>query len=197
MASKVRLIDENGRQAGIVSIQEAKEMAKNAELDLVEIVPDASPPVVKILNYSKFKYDQAHKARVNRKKQTNTEVKEIRFRLKIESHDYEIKKKKVIKFLANGDKVKVGIMFRGREQAHPERGAELLDNIFKEIADIATIETEPSREGRNMTMVLAPVVKKMATISEQKRRGAAKKLTRLDRIKKRALKRKEKENAKK
>jgi translation initiation factor IF-3 len=197
MASKVRLIDEKGQQTGIVSIQEAKNLAKNAELDLVEIVPDAKPPVVKILNYSKFRYDQAHKARVNKKRQTNTEVKEIRFRLKIESHDYEIKKKRVIKFLEGGDKVKVGIMFRGREQSHPERGAELLDNIAKEIGDIATIETEPSHEGRNMTMVLAPVVKKVATISEQRRRGAAKKLTRLDRIKKRALKRKEAENAKK
>jgi translation initiation factor IF-3 len=183
-------------QQGVVDLEKAMKIAKDAELDLVEIVADAKPPVVKVLNYSKFKYNQAHKARQARRKQMNTDVKEIRFRLKIESHDYEIKKKKVKAFLEGGDKVKVGIMFRGRELAHPERGAELLQNIADEVGDLATIEAKPSAEGRNMTMVLAPTNKKVATISEQRRRGAEKRLNRMDRIEKREKKRKE-ENAKK
>jgi translation initiation factor IF-3 len=189
-AEKVRLIDQNGVQAGIVELSKALKSAKDAEMDLVQIVDNAKPPVVKILNYSKFRYEKTHKARSQKRNQTNTEVKEIRFRLKIESHDYEIKLKKVIRFLETGDKVKVGIMFRGRELAHPERGAALLQQIADKAKDIATIETPPVPEGRNMSMVLAPLAKKLASVSQQRRSGDLKKLNRQERIARRA-KRKE------
>jgi translation initiation factor IF-3 len=191
VATKVRLIGVDGQQKGIVDLDEAKKIAKSVSLDLVEIVANAEPPVVKILNYSKFRYDQAHKARVDRKKQANAEVKEIRFRLKIEPNDYEIKKKKVIKFLESGDKVKVGIMFKGREQAHPEKGVGLLNNIVKEIGDLAVVESKPAHDGRNMTMVLSPTQKKVAIVSQQRQESTNKKLNRLDRIQKRQQKRKE------
>jgi translation initiation factor IF-3 len=153
---EVRLIDEKGEQVGVIATDEALEMARDRDLDLVEVAPDARPPVARLLDYSKYKYEQEQKAKAARKHQQQVNVREIKLRPKIADHDYETKKGHVERFLRNKDKVKVTIMFRGREQAHPERGRALLQRLYDDIAEIATIEAEPQQEGRNMHMMLVP-----------------------------------------
>ncbi|MGH2961627.1 MAG: translation initiation factor IF-3 [Solirubrobacterales bacterium] len=155
-AREVRLVGADGEQVGIVSRDEALERARDADLDLVEVAPQADPPVCRLLDYSKYKYEQEQKAKAARKHQQQVNVREIKLRPKIADHDYETKKGHVVRFLRQHDKVKVTIMFRGREQAHPERGRMLLDRLFTDIEELATIEQEPEQEGRNMTMLLAP-----------------------------------------
>ena len=154
--SEVRLIDEEGEQVGVIETKKALEMARERDLDLVEVAPDARPPVARLLDYSKYKYEQEQKAKAARKHQQQVNVREIKLRPKIADHDYATKRGHVERFLRNKDKVKVTIMFRGREQAHPERGRALLQRLYDDIAEIATIESEPQQEGRNMHMMVAP-----------------------------------------
>jgi translation initiation factor IF-3 len=154
--SEVRLIDEEGRQVGIVPTAQAMERAAEKDLDLVEVAADARPPVARLLDYSKYRYEQEQKAKAARKHQQQINVREIKLRPKIAVHDYETKKGHVERFLRQHDKVKVTIMFRGREQAHPERGRQLLRRLYEDIEDLAVIEQEPLQEGRNMSMLLAP-----------------------------------------
>jgi len=153
---KVRLIGADGEQIGVVDTDEARRIAREADLDLVEVAPDSRPPVCRLLDYSKYKYEQEQKAKQARKHQQQVNVREIKLRPKIADHDYETKKGHVERFLRQHDKVKVTIMFRGREQAHPERGRQLLRRLFEDIEDLAVIESEPLQEGRNMSMMLAP-----------------------------------------
>jgi translation initiation factor IF-3 len=155
--SEVRLIDEEGKQVGIIPTEQALERAAEKDLDLVEVAPDARPPVTRLLDYSKYRYEQEQKAKQARKHQQQINVREIKLRPKIAVHDYETKKGHVERFLRQNDKVKVTIMFRGREQAHPERGRMLLRRLYEDIEDLAVIEQEPLQEGRNMSMLLAPV----------------------------------------
>jgi translation initiation factor IF-3 len=154
--SEVRLIDEEGNQVGIVPTEQAMERAAEKDLDLVEVAADARPPVARLLDYSKYRYEQEQKAKQARKHQQQINVREIKLRPKIAVHDYETKKGHVERFLRQNDKVKVTIMFRGREQAHPERGRMLLRRLYEDIEDLAVIEQEPLQEGRNMSMLLAP-----------------------------------------
>jgi translation initiation factor IF-3 len=154
--SEVRLIDEEGNQVGIVPTEQAMERAAEKDLDLVEVAADARPPVARLLDYSKYRYEQEQKAKQARKHQQQINVREIKLRPKIAVHDYETKKGHVERFLRQHDKVKVTIMFRGREQAHPERGRQLLRRLYEDIEDLAVIESEPLQEGRNMSMLLAP-----------------------------------------
>jgi translation initiation factor IF-3 len=142
-----------------VHIEDARKLAYDADLDLVEVAPNAKPPVCKIMDYGKFKYEQAQKAREARKNQQQTVVKEQKFRPKIDDHDYETKKSNVIRFLEKGSKVKVTIMFRGREQSRPELGTRLLDRLAEDVADYGIVESKPKQDGRNMTMVFGPVRK--------------------------------------
>ncbi len=141
-------------------IDEALRLAAEADLDLVEVAPEAKPPVCKIMDYGKFKYEAAVKAREARKNQVNTVIKEMKLRPKIDQHDYETKKSHIERFLAGGDKVKITIMFRGREQSRPELGYRLLQRLAQDIGDGAIIEAAPLQDGRNMTMVLAPTKRK-------------------------------------
>ena len=154
--SEVRLIDEDGSQIGVIKTDQALTMAQERDLDLVEVAPDSRPPVCRLLDYSKYKYEQEQKAKQARKHQQQVNVREIKLRPKIADHDYETKKGHVERFLNKKDKVKVTIMFRGREQAHPERGRMLLRRLYEDIEDLAVIEQEPLQEGRNMSMLLAP-----------------------------------------
>ncbi len=154
---EIRLIDADGEQVGIVKTEDALARAQQADLDLVEVAPEAKPPVCRLLDYSKYKYEQEQKAKAARKHQQQVNVREIKLRPKIADHDYETKRGHVERFLRQRDKVKVTIMFRGREQTHPERGRALLARLFDDVAELATIEQEPEQEGRNMTMMLAPV----------------------------------------
>ena len=140
-------------------IEAARKLAYDADLDLVEVAPNAKPPVCKIMDYGKFKYEQAQKAREARKNQQQTVVKEQKFRPKIDDHDYETKKSNVIRSLEKGSKVKVTIMFRGREQSRPELGTRLLDRLAEDVADYGIVESKPKQDGRNMTMVFGPVRK--------------------------------------
>jgi translation initiation factor IF-3 len=153
---EVRLIDENGEQVGVVPTDQALQRAQDQDLDLVEVAPNSKPPVCRILDYSKYKYEQEQKAKAARKHQQQVNVREIKLRPKIADHDYETKRGHVERFLKKQDKVKVTIMFRGREQSHPERGRALLDRLFRDVEELATIEQEPEQEGRNMHMLLAP-----------------------------------------
>ena len=157
---EVRLVGAAGEQIGIVRIEDALRLALEADLDLVEVAPEAKPPVCKIMDYGKFKYEAAVKAREARKNQVNTVIKEMKLRPKIDSHDYDTKKGHVERFLAQGDKVKITIMFRGREQSRPELGYKLLQKLAEDIGDSAVVESAPLQDGRNMTMVLAPARKK-------------------------------------
>ncbi|MEI8065844.1 MAG: translation initiation factor IF-3 [Actinomycetes bacterium] len=159
---EVRLIGFTGEQVGVVDIDTALRMAEEVGLDLVEIAPEAKPPVCKIMDFGKYKYEIAQKAREARQNQTHIVVKEMRLRPKIEPHDYETKRSHIEKFLKGGDKVKVTIQFRGREQARPEIGYRLLMKLSESLADLAFVEFAPKQEGRNMTMVLGPLVKKTA-----------------------------------
>jgi translation initiation factor IF-3 len=153
---EVRLIDENGQQVGIMRTQEALRYAQDRDLDLVEVAPDARPPVCRVLDYSKYKYEQNQKQKAARKHQQQINVREIKFRPKIAQHDYDTKKGHVERFLKGRDKVKVTIMFRGREMAHPERGEMILNRLAEDLGDLAVVEQRPQQDGRNMTMMLAP-----------------------------------------
>jgi translation initiation factor IF-3 len=154
---EIRLIDETGQQVGIMKTADALKIAQERDLDLVEVAPEAKPPVCRILDYSKYKYEQAQKQKAARKHQTQINVREIKFRPKIAQHDYDTKKGHVLRFLNGRDKVKVTIMFRGREMAHPERGEQLLNRLADELGDLAVVEQRPQQDGRNMVMMLAPV----------------------------------------
>lgn len=156
---EVRLVGAAGEQIGIVGIEDALRLAIEADLDLVEVAPEAKPPVCKIMDYGKFKYEAAVKAREARKNQVNTVIKEMKLRPKIDQHDYETKKGHIERFLSQGDKVKITIMFRGREQSRPELGYKLLQKLATDIGESAVIESSPLQDGRNMTMVLAPARK--------------------------------------
>lgn len=150
------MIAPDGGQIGEKDIDEARWLAAQLGLDLVEVAPDARPPVVRMMDYGKYKYDQSVKAREARKNQTRTVIKEVQFRPKIGKSDFEVKRKRVVKFLRQGDKVKCTMRFRGREVAHPELGRDILQRLFESVEDYAEIEAMPRLDGRNMTMVLAP-----------------------------------------
>ncbi|MDV6012257.1 translation initiation factor IF-3 [Haloechinothrix sp. LS1_15] len=153
---EVRLVGPNGEQVGIVRIEDALRLAEEADLDLVEVAPQARPPVAKLMDYGKYKYESAQKARESRRNQQMTVIKEQKLRPKIDPHDYETKKGHVSRFLNQGNKVKVTIMFRGREQSRPELGFRLLERLADDVADIGFVESQPKQDGRNMIMVLAP-----------------------------------------
>ncbi|MGE0003957.1 MAG: translation initiation factor IF-3 [Parvibaculaceae bacterium] len=155
-AREVRLIDAQGQNHGVVPTRQALMMAEEAGLDLVEVSPDAKPPVAKILDYGKFKYQEQKKANEARKKQKIIEIKEIKMRPMIDDHDYDVKMKAVKRFFEEGDKVKVTLRFRGREMAHQELGRQLLDRVKGDTVEIAKVESEPRFEGRQIVMVLAP-----------------------------------------
>ena len=160
---EVRLIAEDGKQIGVVKTDEALRYAQERDLDLVEVAPDARPPVCRVLDYSKYKYEQAQKQKQARKHQQQITIREIKFRPKIAQRDYDTKKGHVARFLRNKDKVKITIMFRGREVTHPERGTALLERLAEELSELAVIEQNPSQDGRNMTMMLAPSKAVLAT----------------------------------
>ncbi|RBY93382.1 translation initiation factor IF-3 [Blastococcus sp. TF02-8] len=153
---EVRLVGPEGEQVGIVSIGEALRLAQDSELDLVEVAPMARPPVAKLMDYGKFKYEAAQKARESRRNQALTVIKEMRLRLKIDPHDYETKKGHVERFLKGGDKVKITVMFRGREQSRPEMGYRLLQRLAADVSELGVVESNPKQDGRNMVMVIAP-----------------------------------------
>lgn len=144
------------------------QLAREHDLDLVEVAPNARPPVVKLMDYGKFKYEAAQKARESRRNQSNTVIKEMKLRPKIDDHDYETKKGHVVRFLKGGDKVKITIMFRGREQSRPELGVNLLRRLADDVEEYATVESPPKQEGRNMLMILAPTRKKTEARADQK-----------------------------
>lgn len=172
-APQVRLISESGEQLGIKPIQEALRIAYEAELDLVEVAPQAEPPVARIMDYGKYKYEQAIKAKKARKRAAATVLKEMKLRPKIENHDYETKKKHIVRFLEGGSKVKVTIMFRGREMAHTDIGRRLLDRLATELSEISKVESPPKQEGRNMIMLLAPIKRPKEAKSEAGEAGEA------------------------
>jgi translation initiation factor IF-3 len=173
---QIRLIGHTGDQVGVVDIDIALKMADEVGLDLVEIAPDANPPVCKIMDFGKYKYEIAQKAREARQNQTHIVVKEVRMRPKIENHDYETKRAHIEKFLKGGDKVKVTMQFRGREQTRPELGFKLLQRLAEDVALFAFVEFAPKQEGRNMTMVLGPTKKKTEAVAEQRAARKAKEL---------------------
>jgi translation initiation factor IF-3 len=166
-AKEVRLVDPSGGQVGIKGIDEARWLADQLGLDLVEVAPDARPPVVRLMDYGKFKYEASVKAREARKNQTRTVIKEVQFRPKIASSDFDVKRKRVEKFLRNGDKVKVVMRFRGREVTHPELGRDILQRLENAVEDIAAVETTPRLDGRQMTMVLAPLRRRRSSESSK------------------------------
>jgi translation initiation factor IF-3 len=168
---EVRLVGEDGKQIGVVKTSEALVYAQERDLDLVEVAPDARPPVCRVLDYSKYKYEQAQKQKAARKHQQQITIREIKFRPKIAQNDYDTKKGHVRRFLKGKDRVKVTIMFRGREVTHPERGTALLDRLATELADVAIVEQTPLQDGRNMTMMLAP--SKSVLADEAEKDGAA------------------------
>jgi translation initiation factor IF-3 len=173
---EVRLVGPNGEQVGIVRVEDALRLAAESDLDLVEVAPMAKPPVAKLMDFGKFKYEAAIKEREARKNQVNTVIKEIKFRPKIDPHDYATKKGHVERFLKAGDKVKVTIMFRGREQSRPELGYRLLQRLASDIGDLGFVESTPKQDGRNMIMVIGPTKKKAEAKAEQRRKredGAA------------------------
>jgi translation initiation factor IF-3 len=153
---EVRLVGEDGKQIGVIKTSEALAYAQERDLDLVEVAPDARPPVCRVLDYSKYKYEQAQKQKAARKHQQQITIREIKFRPKIAQNDYDTKKGHVKRFLMGRDRVKVTIMFRGREVTHPERGTALLEKLAGELSEIAIVEQTPLQDGRNMTMMLAP-----------------------------------------
>lgn len=170
---EVRLVGPQGEQVGIVRIEDALRLAAEADLDLVEVAPAAKPPVCKLMDFGKWKYEAAVKAREARKNQTNTVLKEVRFRLKIDTHDYETKVGHARKFLGAGDKVKAMIQFRGREQQRPELGIRLLEKFAQDVADVGAVESTPRQDGRNMVMVVGPLKNKAEAMREA-RKGQSK-----------------------
>ena len=157
---EVRLIGEDGNQIGVVKTDEALRYAQERDLDLVEVAKEARPPVCRVLDYSKYKYEQEQKAKAARRHQKQVNVREIKLRPKIAQNDYETKRNHVVRFLKGDDRVKVTIMFRGREQTHPERGERLLMRLAEDVAELGTVEQMPQQDGRNMTMLLAPSKRK-------------------------------------
>ncbi|MGL5247340.1 MAG: translation initiation factor IF-3 [Brooklawnia sp.] len=164
---EVRLVGPQGEQVGIVRLEQALQLAREADLDLVEVAPDARPPVCKLMHYGKFKYQNAQNARESRRNQAHTVIKEMKLRPKIDEHDYETKKGHVVRFLKGGDKVKITIMFRGREQSRPELGVNLLRQLAEDVSADGVVEQAPRLEGRNMHMVLAPTRKKSEARAEE------------------------------
>ncbi|MBF6670959.1 translation initiation factor IF-3 [Glutamicibacter halophytocola] len=182
---EVRLVGPNGEQVGIVRIEDALRLAHESDLDLVEVAPNAKPPVCKLMDFGKYKYEAAVKAREARKNQTNTVLKEVRFRLKIDTHDYETKVGHALRFLGAGDKVKAMIQFRGREQQRPEMGIRLLEKFAADVAEVGIIESSPRIDGRNMVMVVGPLKNKAEARREQQQqksggRNSAKRKIRTD-----------------
>ena len=167
---EVRLVGPNGEQVGIVRVEDALRLAAEADLDLVEVAPMAKPPVAKLMDFGKYKYEAAMKAREARKNQVNTVIKEIKLRPKIDPHDYATKKGHVERFLKGGDKVKVTIMFRGREQSRPELGFRLLQRLAEDVLELGTVESAPKQDGRNMIMVLGPTKRKSEARAEARRK---------------------------
>jgi len=163
----------DGSQIGIVSTQEALRQAQELDLDLVEVAPQANPPVARIMDYGKFKYERDIRQKEARKKQVRVEVKEIKFRPKIDRHDYDTKKGHVIRFLSAGARVKVTIMFRGREMAHTDLGRKILDRLVEDLGDTAVVEAQPKQDGRNMVMVIGPTKKSTEQRAEASKRGSA------------------------
>jgi translation initiation factor IF-3 len=155
-AKDMRLIGEDGEQIGVVTLKEAMDKATEADLDLVEINPTSKPPVCKLMDYGKHRYEQSKKERESRQKRKIVEVKEVKFRPKIDIHDYETKKKMAVRFIKEGDKVKVTLMFRGREVVYRTKGIELLNKLAEELVDLVQVERRPKIEGKNITMILAP-----------------------------------------
>jgi len=172
---EVRLVGPNGETVGIVRIEDALRLAQESDLDLVEVAPMARPPVCKLMDYGKFKYESAQKAREARRNQALTVIKEMRLRLKIDPHDYETKKGHVERFLKGGDKVKITVMFRGREQSRPEMGIRLLQRLADDVAELGFIESSPKQDGRNMIMVLGPHKKKTEAMAEARQAQEARK----------------------
>ncbi|MBX9470542.1 MAG: translation initiation factor IF-3 [Chryseoglobus sp.] len=175
---EVRLVGPAGEQVGVVKIEVALRLAQEADLDLVEVAPNSKPPVVKIMDYGKFKYEAAQKAKEARRNQANTILKEVRFRLKIDKHDYETKRKRAEGFLQAGDKVKAMILFRGREQSRPEQGVRLLQRFAEDVAEYGTVESTPMIDGRNMVMIIGPLRNKADAKAEQMAARAATKAAR-------------------
>jgi translation initiation factor IF-3 len=165
----VRLVGPAGEQVGVVRIEDALRLAAESDLDLVEVAPQAKPPVCKLMDFGKYKYEAAVKAREARKNQTNTVLKEIRFRLKIDTHDYETKRGHALRFLGAGDKVKAMIQFRGREQQRPEMGIRLLQRFADDVAEVGVVESSPRIDGRNMVMVVGPLKNKAEAKAEARR----------------------------
>ncbi len=168
--TEVRLVGPSGETVGIVPTADALRLAQEADLDLVEIAPMARPPVCKLMDYGKFKYENAQKAREARRNQALTVIKEMKLRPKIDPHDYETKKGHVVRFLRAGDKVKITIMFRGREQHRPELGYRLLQRLAEDVTELGFVESSPKQDGRNMVMVIAPTKKKAQAMAEQRRK---------------------------
>ncbi|MDD5748391.1 MAG: translation initiation factor IF-3 [Actinomycetota bacterium] len=156
-APQVRLISVDGKQLGIKSIEEAQRIALEEDLDIVEVSPQSNPPVCRIMDYGKFLFEREQKEKAARKKQSFVVVKEMKMRPKIDLHDYETKKSHIVRFLSQGNKVKVTIMFRGREMSHTELGLKLLNHLANDVGELAVVESKPNLDGRNMVMVLAPV----------------------------------------
>jgi translation initiation factor IF-3 len=175
---QVRLVGPNGETVGIVPTADALRLAQEADLDLVEIAPQGNPPVCKLMDYGKYKYEQAQKVRESRRNQTNVIIKEMKLRPKIDQHDYETKKGHVERFLKAGDKVKITIMFRGREQHRPELGFRLLQRLAEDVTDLGFVESAPKQDGRNMVMVLGPTKKKADAAKEHEAEKAEKALER-------------------
>lgn len=166
---EVRLVGSAGEQIGVVSIEDALRMAQEQDLDLVEVAPTSKPPVAKIMDFGKFKYEAAQKVREARKNQVNTVLKTVRFGLKIDAHDYGTKRGQIERFLKAGDKVKVIVVFRGREQSRPEMGIKLLQKLAEEVAEFGSVESTPSIDGRNMVMVIGPLRNKAEAKADAKR----------------------------
>lgn len=175
---EVRLVGPSGEQVGVVKIEVALRLAQESDLDLVEVAPNSKPPVAKIMDYGKFKYEEAQKAKEARRNQTNTILKEVRFRLKIDTHDYETKRKRAEGFLQGGDKVKAMILFRGREQSRPDQGVRLLQKLSEDLAEVGSVESNPTIDGRNMVMVIGPHKTKATAKAEADARRAATKPSR-------------------
>ena len=172
---EVRLVGPSGEQVGVVAIEVALRLAQESDLDLVEVAPNSKPPVAKIMDYGKFKYEEAQKAKEARRNQANTILKEVRFRLKIDTHDYETKRKRAQGFLLGGDKVKAMILFRGREQSRPDQGVRLLQKFAEDVSEFGSVESTPTIDGRNMVMVIGPHKNKATAKAEaDARRRAAK-----------------------
>lgn len=170
---EVRLIDTEGKQVGIVRTAEAIAMAREAGVDLVEVAAQASPPVARLMDYGRYKYEQSKKERDARKHQANVQLREVRMKPKIDVHDIDFKTRTAAKLLKGGDKVKVTVMFRGREITHPQIGKNLLDRVLESLSEIAVVEREVALEGRHMTMILAPDKKKIAAIEKARAAAAA------------------------